>query len=380
MKFTINTKVFAQALSMANRVTPIKSFAENPLESILIEACDGKVVITASVPGIVLLKTIPAGENCQVTETGSAVVTSRSLSGIVSVIADETITVTSADTGNALIVRWGTGHSQVPDIQDGFQKDANAVPEEGMKAVFPSAELSSALGAVSYACATDEVRPVLCGVIFETGPKGTGLVGTDARALVIRDIPAVTTEKDERFVVERKLVPILNQMCAQGENVSLLVADGKTVFSTDTTTLIASPVPGKIPNFRAVVPKDNPDRLTIDRKAFQSVIKRIAVCADGVKGYIKLQFKRGMLGTELTVSGIDNVLGFSAKEVLDVEYDGNDFAVGFRAENLIDILSHLECESVRFTFDGPKRAACILPDNEEDSHSTTAVLMPVVTT
>ena len=64
----------------------------------------------------------------------------------------------------------------------------------------------------------------------------------------------------------------------------------------------------------------------------------------------------------------------SAEEVLDVDYDGADLEVGFNIGYLIDVLSVLEEESVKFEFYG-EDSSCVIkePSSEEEVY----VIMPM---
>ena len=67
---------------------------------------------------------------------------------------------------------------------------------------------------------------------------------------------------------------------------------------------------------------------------------------------MKIQRVRFELSKALLRLAANNPEQESAEEVLDVDYDGADLEVGFNIGYLIDVLSVLEEESVKFEFYG----------------------------
>ena len=60
-------------------------------------------------------------------------------------------------------------------------------------------------------------------------------------------------------------------------------------------------IDGKYPNYEAVIPKENPNKLTVDRASFLNSVKRVSIFSSKTTHQIRLK----MAGTELNISAED---------------------------------------------------------------------------
>ena len=79
----------------------------------------------------------------------------------------------------------------------------------------------------------------------------------------------------------------------------------------------------------------------------------------------------------LTVSAEDIDFGSEAKEVLPCEYAGEAMEIGFNSAYIMDILSHVDTDEVRFAFSSPTRAAIIQPVTQREGEEILMLVMPV---
>jgi DNA polymerase-3 subunit beta len=74
-------------------------------------------------------------------------------------------------------------------------------------------------------------------------------------------------------------------------------------------------------------------------------------------------------------------LGFSiaAHETMQCQYDGEDLTIGFKAPFIIEILSNMNCGELVIKFLDSKRAALIVPAEEEaESEKICGIIMPIM--
>ena len=106
---------------------------------------------------------------------------------------------------------------------------------------------------------------------------------------------------------------------------------------------LKGPIDGKYPNYEAVIPKENPNVLVIDRLQFMSSIKRVSIFANKTTHQIKLK----LTGSELSLSAEDIDFANEANERLTCNYDGDDMEIGFNSRFLVEMLNNLESTEVR---------------------------------
>jgi DNA polymerase-3 subunit beta len=109
--------------------------------------------------------------------------------------------------------------------------------------------------------------------------------------------------------------------------------------------LIARVLSGQFPNWEAVIPRHNDRTFTIERDEVAAAIRRIAILADERSKTVRFALTKGAL--EVASSHSD--LG-EANETLAIEYDGDEFQIGFNYQYLLDFLATVPETEVSFEF------------------------------
>ena len=97
-------------------------------------------------------------------------------------------------------------------------------------------------------------------------------------------------------------------------------------------------IDGKYPNYDAVIPKHNPNKLTIETSVLLSSIKRVSIYANKTTHQIRLK----IAGSDLQVSSEDLDFANKAEERLSCQYEGTDMEIGFNSKFVIDMLNNIE--------------------------------------
>jgi len=379
MKATINTKTLVAALSANVKLIPARATLAVQ-ENVFIMAADLGMAISASYNNTELVVKLKPEEDCTVEEGGTALVPARLLLDIVKTVEDEMVTLETAG-GNAIKVCWSNGHSVIPTFDEkDYQHVTNFPSADAVKVTFPANELATALAATAYACSfEDDLHKVLRGVCIEAGPLGTAFAASDGRKLLVHELPDVATMTQAKFILDKVYVPLLAEVCKDAETVSMSVDGGRARFSSERKTLNVASVKGTFPRYRDVIPKNNGNVLTVDRKDFATTVKRIGLFSGGSQRNVLLNLYPEVCGSELEISSYGEEKQRSAKEKFNVDYAGKRMQIGFCAQHLQDILGRMEGEKVTLRFEDNRHAALIVPQEQAKSHSTTAVLVPAMT-
>ena len=139
--------------------------------------------------------------------------------------------------------------------------------------------------------------------------------------------------------------------------------------------LVCRLIDGKYPNYEAVIPKANPNKLTIDRQLLLSAIRRVAIFSS--KATHQIRFK--ITGQELVLTAEDLDYYNEAKERLTCNYDGSDMEIGFNSRFFQEMLGNLSQTEVLLEMSAPNRAGLIIPvDNQNADEDILMLLMPVM--
>lgn len=248
--------------------------------------------------------------------------------------------------------------------------------EDPSKTLIPAEVLATAISKTIFAAGNDDLRPVMSGVYFQFSPSGVIFVATDAHKLVKYSRTDVISEKETNFIMPKKPLNILkNILMASDSEVTIEYNDSNAMFSFDNYTLICRLIDGKYPNYEAVIPKENPNKLSISRTQFLSSVRRVAIYANKTTHQIRLK----IAGSELNISAEDIDYSNKADERLTCDYHGDDLQIGFNSRFLTEMLNNLQSDDIQLEMSLPNRAGILTPvDGLDEGESVTMLVMPVM--
>ncbi len=227
-----------------------------------------------------------------------------------------------------------------------------------------------------FATADDELRPVMNGILVELSPDDLTFVSSDAHKLVRYRRTDAKSEESSSFILPKKPAGVLKNVLPRVENTVLLEFDDKNAFfNLGDYRLVCRLVEGNYPSYNSVIPKNNPNKLTIGRVEFLNSLKRVSVYSNQASNLVKLQ----LTGNQLTVSAQDLDFSISAYERLNCQYEGDDMEIGFKSTFLMEILSNISSGDVVVELSDPTRAGIILPaEAENENEDVLMLLMPMM--
>src|SRR5262249_6246752 len=146
-------------------------------------------------------------------------------------------------------------------------------------------------------------------------------------------------------------------------------AQSSVLFKKPGLTLVMRLIDGQFPEYQRVIPKEGEKQIAVPRGRFLEGLKRISLLSADKSNAVKITLAEGVL--RITAQNPD--LG-EAKDELPVPYTGGEFTIGFNARYLVDVLSALESDEVRFEL-GDEHSPGVL--HTPDDRSYLAVVMPM---
>ena len=242
--------------------------------------------------------------------------------------------------------------------------------------VIPSNVLLTAINKTIFAAGNDDLRPVMSGVFFQFSNESLTFVATDAHKLVRYSRNDVKADQTAEFIMPKKPLNILKGILSTtDQDVNIEYNDSNAKFSFGNTSIICRLIDGKYPNYEAVIPKENPNHLTINRNQFLNSVKRVSIFSNKTTHQIRLK----IAGAELNISAEDIDYSNKAEERLTCDYQGDDIQIGFNSRFLNEMLSNLESDEVQLEMSLPNRAGILTPvDGLEKGEHITMLVMPVM--
>ena len=368
MKFIISSSELLRNLQIlgsilnTNNTLPI-------LDNFLFDIKENDLIITSS--------DLETSLSCKIliesTITVNIAVPAKLLIDILKSLPDQPLTFSISD--NILEINSNNGKYAL-SYMDGDEFPKSLIIEDAKEISFSSKILLNIINSTIFASGNDDLRPVMSGVFFQMSNDKSCFVATDAHKLVKYERNDIKSDNAVEFIVPNKPLNILKSILPdKEEDVRVLYNNANAIFSFSTFTMICRLIDGKFPNYEAVIPKENPNVLEIDRLQLLNSTKRASIFSSKTTNQVKFEIK----GNLLKISAEDLDFNNKAEETLECNYNGDDIAIGFNSRFIVEMLNNLSSELIQIELSSPNRAGLISPLHENDSKAkVTMLVMPIM--
>ncbi|MFZ1236277.1 MAG: DNA polymerase III subunit beta [Prevotella sp.] len=262
------------------------------------------------------------------------------------------------------IAQNGDEYPITQDIQDG----ATVI---SMK----SSILNDNINRSIFATAQDELRPVMNGIYFDLTEDGLAIVASDGHKLVRNKNLSVKSDAPASFILPKKPAILLRNVLGKSEGDTVIKFNGRNAeIQYEGGSLSCRLIEGRYPNYNSVIPQNNPNQLTVDRRGLLSALRRVIPFASESSQLVRFHLEAGKL--ELSSEDID--FATSAKESIVCDYSGQNMNIGFKGSSLIEILSNLDSDDVTIQLADPSRAGIIIPAEQTGDEDILMLIMPML--
>ena len=201
-------------------------------------------------------------------------------------------------------------------------------------------------------------------------------MASDSHKLICYTTREVKAAEKASFILHKKPAGVLRSIIGKDVETVDVLFDAKSArFTFGSTMMICRLVSGKYPKYRDVIPQNNSNVLKIDRTLLLNTVRRVAVCSNKASSHIKLTLREGQLEVSAQVLGF----ALAAYEKIACDYAGDELTIGFKSTFLTEILSNRGCNGIVIKFADARRAALILPSEEEtETEKIYGILMPIM--
>jgi len=171
-------------------------------------------------------------------------------------------------------------------------------------------------------------------------------------------------------LIPRRGIQEIRKFCEDRDTFSIGIEKQQAVLQSDDSLLIIRLLEGEFPDFQAildVISRDNIIR--INRLHFLESLKRINLFTEDLFHAIKIEINQG----KMTLTSQNADFG-SAKDDLEVEYDGDQLTLGFNCRYFIDALQVMEGEIIEACINSDESPCLISSDDDEGFLS---IIMPM---
>ena len=369
MKFIVSSTYLLKQLQVLCGV--INSSNTLPiLDNFLFELDHTKLTVSASDLETTMASTLDVESDSE----GSVAIPARLLLDTLKTFPEQPLTFVVEDNNT---VEISSNHGKYAlAYADGNEFPKAVGLEDQSKTVITGDILATAIGKTIFAAGNDDLRPVMSGVFFQFSTEGLTFVATDAHKLVKYTRQDVKATQVAEFIMPKKPLNLLKGILAASEDdVTIEYNESNAKFTFENSELICRLIDGKYPNYEAVIPKENPNKLVISRNQFLNSVRRVSIFSNKTTHQIRLK----IAGAELNISAEDIDYSNKAEERLTCDYQGDDMQIGFNSRFLTEMLNNLSSDDVQLEMSMPNRAGILTPiDGLDEGEQVTMLVMPVM--
>ena len=368
MKFIVSSSALLKQLQQisgvinANTVLPI-------LEDFLFEIEKNKLTVVATD----LETVMKVRMDIEAKDSGKVCIPAKILLDSLKNISEQPLTF-NIDKNFAVEITSDNGKYKVMgENPDNFPKEP--ATEEATSFSIKSGALLTAINKALFAVSNDDLRPAMTGVFFELDTTGISFVATDAHRLVKYSRTDVSCPRKDAFIVPKKPLNLLKNALPDNDDELSLSYNGNHLFvKHGGTELVCRLIDARFPDYKVVIPVDNPYKLVINRADFQNALRRISVFSNKSTNQVALTIS----GSELQLASQDVDFSFEGNERMACQYDGEDLQIAFNAKFLIEMLNGASTEEINIELSTPTKAGIIKPSEQEENEQLLMLVMPLM--
>lgn len=342
MKVILKTDLLQKKLSLVNHAISNKSQLPILLH-ILLETSDGHLKLSSTDLEIGLTTEIKA----EILQEGSVTVPAKTFIELISSFTKDDVELEAKE--GSLIVKTKNSKSTFQTLS--VEEFPKLFIEKGEKiATLQTESIANDFESVLFASSTDTTRPALSGILVKGEEKGFLLVATDGYRLSLKHTQSEEADPTLSLILPSRIFREVVSLKDEGKNLGVYIAKdhNQILFEQGKTLLIGRLIDAEFPNYEKIIPSDHSTTTSFDREELLKAVKMCSIFARESANIIKFSLKK----TSIEVSSQTPSLGDNTVTV-EASLTGEENEIAFNARYLLDVLTHVNAESMTFEMTGP---------------------------
>lgn len=371
MRFTLSSTALSSCLNTLSKVLNSKNSLPI-LDNFLFHIHDSQLSITASDSENVMQSTLSLEE---VEGEGTLAIPSRTILDAVREVPEQPLKFEIDTDSFAVKILYQNGYYNFTAQSAKEFPRTQTVEDGATELTLDAGILVDNLTRSLFATANDELRPVMNGVYFDLTADGLNIVASDGHKLVRNKNFGIKSDTPAAFILPKKPAALLkNVLSRDSGDVEIKFNDRNAEIKFENGILTCRLIEGRYPNYNSVIPQDNPNKVTIDRRSLLGALRRVLPFASESSQLVRFQLEGGKL--ELKSEDVD--FSTLAKEQVTCDYAGQPMSIGFKGSSMQEILSNLDSDEVVIELADPSRAGVVHPVNQPENGDVLMLIMPML--
>jgi DNA polymerase-3 subunit beta len=368
MEFTVSRADLVRELNLSQGVVEKKTTIPI-LSNVLVEADGDRIHLTATDLELGIRCSCPA----RVKKSGGGTIPARRLLDYVRLLPDGDVQVKIQENHWASLV-CGRSRTRIAGMSRESFPELPQMPEA--LAEIPIGVLASMISKTIFAISTEESRFTLNGALLVLKKGTLIMVATDSHRLSmvesVGELPGVNAAY--RALLPRKAMQELQKLAGEASPdavVRFSGDDNHLFFQLGERLLLSRKLTGNFPDYERVLPKEQPNSVTLEREELRGAIERVSQFSDERSRAIRVRVGSNEVKVHSSVSETGE-----SEESIPVTYDGTAVEIGFNAQYMLDFLRAVGEPQVSFLFKDPNSAGELRPAGEKPQNYR-YVIMPM---
>lgn len=354
MKFKCEKSTLSVSVNTTAKAIP-RETTLSILESILIEAKDGKVTFTANDSEFGIFTSIEA----EVIEEGKIAIEARRLCEVVNKIQGDSVTLEtegsearliSGKSKNKLRCRSGEDYTFLPEL------------EKENPIIVSQFTLKEMIRRTVFSTGTLESNKIMSGLHMTIHSDRMELTGLDGHRIAIRKSPLKNSHSDLDIIIPGKTVSEISKIIPGDpeEEIFIYVTNNYIIFEFGNTTITSRLIDGKYFDVNKMINADFEIEMKINKKELQgSIDSSMVYYKEGNKKPIIFQIEGNNLHLEL------NAQEEKYENDIDIEHTGSDLRIAFDPKYVIEALKNIDEDEIYIQFFNNVKMPLYIRDRED---------------
>ncbi len=309
--------------------------------------------------------------SCEIKDQGAITVNSKQLYEIVREFPSDVIELRENENCWVTIGAGAKAEYRIGGLApDDFPKFRHITSEN--YADIKSKQLRALIDKTIYASSFDEKKYALSGIYMqqletdqESGSADVSIlrmVSSDGHRLSLMEteIEAPALKLDDGVIIPRKGANEIRKVIEDNDSARIGIDENFCFVLSGEDQLIIRLIDGKFPDYSVIIPKTRERFLSFQKEHVFNALKRISIlCSDSMFRGVKAS-----VGTNsMEIESLDKNLG-EAREIVDIEYEGEPFEMAFNAKYMMDCLAVMDSPRIVLTTNSPD-LPCLLTGEQD---------------
>jgi DNA polymerase-3 subunit beta len=354
MKIITTKSTLLESINIVQKAVPSKTTLPI-LEGILFDAKNGKLKLTATdlEIGIETLSSV------DVIEPGKIVLSSRMIGEIVRKLPDADIEIETAERNLVYIKSEGSNFKIVTLPCDEYPELPAVKKETGI--TLKQNVLKDMIRKTIFAVSSDEVRPILTGVLFDVSGDKLTMVALDGFRMAVKQ-NKILNDNNFKIVIPGKTLSEIGKIINENEEaVNIYFSKNHIQVQIEDTIIISRLLEGEFINYKQIIPEEYKIKVKVSSNTLMEACDRAALFArDSSNNMIKFEINEDLMVI------MSNSQNGDVHEEVKIQKEGNDIEIAFNAKYFIDVLKVIDGEEITIEFTTNVSPSIIRPcDNDE---------------